>query len=141
MSNNASIITHTIALRAAEQALRAGVAAAGEIGVPMSIVIVDPAGQLKTMVRMDGATILTFEIAYKKAWTSAAAGMPTASLHEFISGDAAALLSMPHVENLSAIAGGLPLRVQSHCVGGVGVSGATPDADLKVAQAVAAAIS
>jgi uncharacterized protein GlcG (DUF336 family) len=89
---------------------------------------------------MDGASILTYEVAYKKAWTAAVTGAPTAGVHQFITSDAGSLLSMPHMDNFSVVAGGLPLRANENCVGAIGVSGATAELDLKVAEACAAAL-
>lgn len=141
MTKKGIFSTSTIALEPAQCAIAAGIEAAKALGVPMSIVIVDPAGQPKAVARMDGASILTYEVAYKKAWTSAVTGAPTAGVHQFIASDNGALLSMPHVGNFSVVAGGLPLRFDESCIGAVGVSGATSELDLKVAQAVVAAFA
>lgn len=139
MVEKITFTSSTIALNAALDAINVGIEAAKSLGVPMSIVIVDPAGLPKAVVRMDGASILTYEVAYKKAWTAAVTGVPTSGVHQFITSDAGSLLSMPHVDNFSAIAGGLPIRADKSAVGAVGVSGASTELDLKVAEAVVAA--
>ncbi|MCX7055920.1 MAG: heme-binding protein [Proteobacteria bacterium] len=140
MAQISTFTASTITLSSAKNAIDAGLAAAQALGIPMSIVIVDPAGLPKAVARMDGASILTYEVAYKKAWTAAVTGAPTAGVHQFIASDAGALLSMPHVGNFSVVAGGLPIRTDAGCVGAIGVSGATAELDLKVAEAVAAAL-
>lgn len=140
MVKKSTFATSTIALSTAQGAIDAGIEAAKALGIPMSIVIVDPAGLPKAVARMDGASILTYEVAYKKAWTAAVTGAPTAGVHQFVASDAGSLLSMPHVDNFSVVAGGLPIRADESCVGAVGVSGATAELDLKVAEAVVAAL-
>jgi glc operon protein GlcG len=141
MSNTITYTNETITLVAAQKAASAGIAAAQEIGILVSIVVVDPAGHPMAVVRMDGASILTYEVAYKKAWTAATTGAPTAGVHQFIDSDPGSLLSMPHVRNFSVVAGGLPIAVDDRCVGALGVSGATAELDLKVAEAALAAIT
>lgn len=124
-----------LTLEAAIAALAAGVAAAKEMGIPMSLVAVDRAGQVVTSARMNGASAMTMDIAFKKAWTSAMASAPTAYVMGFVTGDQGSTISMPHVDNFSVVAGGLPVMVDGVCVGAVGVSGATAELDLKVAEA------
>ncbi|MGI8702760.1 MAG: GlcG/HbpS family heme-binding protein, partial [Nocardioidaceae bacterium] len=53
-------------------------ASAAELEVPMSFAVMDPAGHLVCLVRMDGAPWISADVAQGKAWTSAAYGMPSA---------------------------------------------------------------
>ena len=131
----------SLSLAAAQAALAAGVAAAKGMGVPMALVAVDRGGHVVASARMDGASAMTLDIAFKKAWTSAMAGAPTAYVMNFVNSDAGSAMTMPHVANFSVIAGGLPVSVDGACVGGIGVSGATAEMDLKVAEAAAAALA
>lgn len=136
----ASVSFQTISLAAAQKIVNAGVAKAEAMGVPMSIVVVDRSGQIKAAAQMDGATALPYQVAYKKAWTAAVTGASTADVHGFISGSDASVISMPHVEHFSIVPGGLPIQAEGGCIGAVGVSGASPDLDLQVAQAAVAAL-
>ncbi|OYU34317.1 heme-binding protein [Novosphingobium sp. PASSN1] len=124
-----------LTFEAAQAALTAGVAAAKKIGVPMGLVAVDRAGHIVASSRMNGASAMTLDIAFKKAWTSAMASAPTAYILNFVSSDQGSAISMPHLANFSVIAGGVPVMVDGACVGAVGVSGATADLDLTVAEA------
>ncbi len=135
-----TVSSANIALNAAQAALGAGVAAAQAMGIPMGMVAVDRAGQIVASSRMDGASAMTLEIAFKKAWTSAMASAPTAYVMNFVTSDQGSTISMPHVSNFSVIAGGIPVIVDGVCVGGIGVSGASADLDLKVAEAAVAAL-
>ena len=135
MGEKCTFTTGAITLSAAQEAIGAAIDAAKALGISVSVVSVDPSGLHKALGRMDGASIFTYEVAHKKAWTAAVTGAPTSGVHRFIAGDEGSLLSMPHVGNFSVVAGGLPLRVNEDCVGAVGVSGATAELDLKVAEA------
>lgn len=141
MSNLSTVPSNVISLESAQAAVNAGITAAKDMGIPMSVVVVDAAGNVVAAGRMDGASVLSYEVAYRKAWTSAVTGAPTAGVHQFVASDAGSLVSMPHVPNFTVVAGGLPFSVDGRCVGAVGVSGATAELDLKVAVAAAAALT
>ena len=60
---------------------------AAEIGVPMVIAVCDESGVLKAFSRMDGAALLSVQIAQDKAFTAAGFGMGTDAWHDFIKDD------------------------------------------------------
>lgn len=67
-----------LSLEIANQIATAAIAAAREMGIPpVTVVVLDAAGHLKSMQREDGASMFRFEIATGKAW--AAIGMGAAS--------------------------------------------------------------
>lgn len=142
MSGLKTVSYEAISLASAQAAITAGIEAAAAMTIPMAIVIVDKAGITVASARMDGASPLTAEIAYKKAWTSAVTGAPTSGVHQFISTDPAALLCMPHATHFTTVGGGIPIQKDPMViVGAVGVSGATAELDTKVAEAMIAALS
>ena len=109
---------------------------AEEIGVDMDIAIVDDGGNLLMFSRMDGARITSIDIAISKAFTAggarkstrdygevAAAGKPVFGIHTSNGG------------RFMIFAGGLPIMVENHCVGGIGCSSGSPEQDESVAQA------
>src|ERR1700759_5570873 len=53
----------------AQSVIDAGVKKATEINVPSNIAITDPAGHLVAFLRMDGAVLVSIEVAQKKART------------------------------------------------------------------------
>lgn len=57
---------------ATQRALERGRIRAEELGVAVSIAVVDDGGHLAGFLRMDGASFMTADIAIGKAWTSAA---------------------------------------------------------------------
>ena len=111
--------------------------AAEELGVPMSVAVMDPAGHLVGLLRMDGAPWITATVAQGKAWTSAAYGMPSAgqkdkmaSLPNF----SGALTAMTHGA-YTPQTGAVPVFRDGVLVGAVGASGGTGEQDEAVATA------
>jgi glc operon protein GlcG len=104
-----------------------------ELGIAVSIAIVDDGGYLLSFVRMDGAHKLTPQMAISKAYTAAIyrratsemATMPAELLRAARHAGLYTLLTMP---------GGVPLRVGDELVGGVGVAGASPERDAECAE-------
>ena len=101
-------------------------------GTPMSVAVVDAAGDLMAFLRMDGAHLGTIEIAIAKARCAARFRRPTRRFAEAFVAGGGALASLPGVTPFS---GGVPLLEAGVVVGGVGASGASPDQDERVATA------
>ncbi|MGR3549468.1 GlcG/HbpS family heme-binding protein [Pseudooceanicola sp.] len=107
-----------------------------EIAVPMCIAITDDAGNLIAFERMDGGKVTSTTIAIDKSYTASGAKKAT---HEY--GDAsqpgkpAYGISSAIGGRLMVVGGGLPVVVDGHCVGGIGVSSGSPAQDMEVAQA------
>lgn len=131
----------SLSLSAAHRVVDAGIAKAREVGVPAAIAVVDESGRLKAFARMDGAGLIATDVALNKAYTAAATGAPTAGVHEFISADAGALLSMPHLPHFTVVAGGVPVDVDGATAGAVGVSGGPADVDNDIAEAAVRALA
>ena len=123
-----------------DEALQAMLSAAIEkaktIGVSECIVIVDPSCVELLCFRMAGAKVMSLQSARAKAMTSASNRTPSGGIPpEFAPAVAAA--TDGQVTNLR---GGLPIQIDGHHVGGIGVGSGTPDEDLTVARAALAAI-
>ncbi|ACM28731.1 heme-binding protein [Rhizobium rhizogenes] len=123
-----------ISLETATRLVSAAIASEERQSIPMSVVVVDAAGQLVHASRMDGATLLSYEVAQRKAWTAAMTGFDTDGVRHFIESDAGSLRSMPHLPGFSVVSGGLPIIVDKRCVGAIGVSGGPAPIDLAVAK-------
>ncbi|MNF17215.1 hypothetical protein D3C80_2205820 [compost metagenome] len=67
--------------------------------------------------------------------------MTTEVLRQVVFADNGAAASMPHVKHLSLITGGVPIILDGTCIGGIGVSGATSELDLRVAQTMSRAMT
>lgn len=136
-----TISKSSITAEAAQAMIAAAEAKAGEIGVPMVIAIVDESGVLKAFCRMDGAPMLSVDIAQDKAYTAAAFGISTDTWHNFIKDDPPLLHGIVKTPRLIVFGGGYPLQVDGQNVGGIGVSGGHYEQDMVVAQAGLAALA
>lgn len=121
----------------AQKLLAAAIAKAKEINQPQCICIVDSGGHLLTMARMDGAFALSFETALRKAQTSAAYGIPTGGIAPALE----IKLAIGTDGRRINLFGGLPVIVDGHVVGGIGVGSGTGEQDREVAAAALGAIA
>ena len=131
----------SITNEAAVEAIRAAEAKAVEIGVPMCIAVVDESGVLKGFSRMDGAALLSVDIAQDKAYSAVSFGIPTHGWFDFIKDDPPLLHGIIKTPRLTVFGGGYPIQIDGAVVGGIGVSGGHYEQDMVVAQAGLAAIS
>ena len=121
----------------AEAAISAAKAKASELGITVSISVVDEHGEIIALSRMDGAIVISPAFACTKAYTSAVLGMPTHNLQPYAAEDKPyfginTLLS----GKLTTIAGGVPIIVAGMRIGAIGVGGSSDTSqDLQCAQA------
>src|SRR3954469_8009949 len=114
----------SITSEAAHQIIEAAEAKAREIDTPMVIAVCDDGGVLKAFSRMDGAALLSVQVAQDKAYTAVGFGMPTHGWHDFIKDDPPLADGAPTgIERLVVFGGGYPIQVEGPVVGGMGVSG------------------
>jgi uncharacterized protein GlcG (DUF336 family) len=130
----------SITSEAADLVLAGAERAARELGHPMVISVVDESGVLKAFRRMDGASLLSVDLATDKAYTAVAFGMPTHAWFEFIKNDPPLLHGIIKTPRLVVFGGGYPLSVDGQVIGAVGVSGGHYEQDMKVAEAGVAAL-
>jgi uncharacterized protein GlcG (DUF336 family) len=129
----------SISTEAAHRLIAAAEAKAGELGKPFVIALVDDDGVLKAFSRMDGAALLSVQIAQDKAYTAVGFGLPTHGWHDFIKDDPPLAAGAPAgIDRLVVFGGGYPLMVDGQLVGGVGVSGGHYAEDMQVAEAALA---
>jgi uncharacterized protein GlcG (DUF336 family) len=111
----------------AEAVVKAAKARAADIGLAVSVVVLDLGGHLKAFSRMDGAWLGSIDVAMKKARTSVLFEMETQKVWELCRPDAQA-----HV----TFAGGIPLKASDgRLLGAIGVSGGQVAQDFEVARA------
>lgn len=120
----------------AQRMMAGAQAKAVELGVPMVIAVCDESGVLKAFSRMDGAALLSVQIAQDKAYTAIGFGMPTDGWHDFIKDDPPlASGAVGGIDRLVIFGGGYPIKVDDRIVGAIGVSGGHYTQDMEVAQA------
>jgi len=97
----------------------------------VAIAIVDDGGHLLHLVRMDGATPANAAISVEKARTAATTRMPSKTWEDRVAGGRASMLKMP----VLPVQGGLPIKAEGSCVGGIGASGVASHEDEQIVQA------
>jgi len=102
----------------------------------VSIAVVDEAGFLIHLERMDGAVLQSPDIATRKARTAALSRMPTKALEEMTK-ERTVMIVFP---DRLPIQGGLPILHENQCIGAVGVSGVKSHEDEQIAAAGIAAL-
>lgn len=136
-----SLSTSTISLADAQRLLAAGQARAQQIGVPVSIAVLDAAAHLKAFIRMDEAVLGASDIAIGKARTAALFATTSDAVWDYCKPGAPAHNLAASNGGLYPFAGGLPLTdAQGRLIGAVGVSGGAVPQDLDIATAAAAAL-
>jgi uncharacterized protein GlcG (DUF336 family) len=100
---------HSISYELARKMVDAAVAKARETGVAENVAILNDGGNLKAFGRMDGAPILSIEIAQNKAYT-ALFGVSTQDFFNFIKGDPSLLAGMPTLARVAAWGEGFRLK-------------------------------
>jgi uncharacterized protein GlcG (DUF336 family) len=131
-----------IALTEALRAIEAAHRKAEELGVRVTAAVVDPAGLLIALGRMDGSMGLSPQIAEGKAVAASLLqrdGDAVASMNEQRPAFFQAVSSMARVTLVPGL-GSLLVRRDGLAEGAIGVSGAKPEQDLECAQAALSAI-
>lgn len=103
-------------------------------GCIVSVAITNSDGNPICAQSMDGALIVSFDMAIKKAYTAAALQMPTHELAKLTEPGApfAGLENMLE-KKIVTIGGGIPLKRNNRMIGAVGVSGGAADDDIDLA--------
>ncbi len=103
----------------------------------VSIAIVDDGGHLLWLQRLDGAAPISAQIAPAKAQTAALGRRESKSYEDVINQGRTSFLSAPLTGMLE---GGVPIVVDGHTIGAVGVSGVKSTEDAQIARAGIAAL-
>ena len=130
-----------ISQEAADILIAAATIKASEMGLRVAISVVDASGALKAFRRMDGAPLLSTDIATNKAYTAAAYGLATHVWHDFIKEDPPLLHGIVHTPRLVVFGGGFPVEVDGAIAGAIGISGGHYSQDMEVAEAALAVLA
>lgn len=130
-----------VSLEQARALVDAGVKAAAERGYLITVAVVDDNGLFVAAGRMDGAKIVSFDIARGKAYCSAAFRQSTTGFEERASPKTLFYTGVNAVngDRMAMGQGGLPIWQGDQFIGAIGVSGAAPHEDEEVAAAALAA--
>ncbi|MGH8797681.1 MAG: GlcG/HbpS family heme-binding protein [Caldimonas sp.] len=105
----------------------------------VTIAIVDDGGHLLWLQRLDGAAPASAHIGPAKARTAALGRRESRLYEEMINQGRISFLSAPAALE-GMLEGGLPILVDGHCVGAIGVSGVKSGEDAQIARAGIAAL-
>lgn len=132
---NLTVAANTISLELADLMMEAARGKAKEMGINFSIAIVDKVGNLKSFAIMDGAPVLSAEVAQNKAYSAAAYNRATHEWYDRIKDDAPLLHGIVHTPRLVTFGGGYPIKINGELIGGIGVSGGHYSHDMQVCEA------
>lgn len=126
-----------LTLARAEALVHSVLESAAELRLRVSVAVVDERGFDLLVVRGDGASWFTPEVARTKARTAAAFAQPSERLLELRAAhpDLFVLLGEGLAFSPTPLPGGVPVQLDDRLVGGLGVSGARPDQDVELASA------
>ena len=102
------------------------------------IAIVDDGGHLLWLQRLDGVAPIASDIAPAKARAAALGRRESRVYEEMINQGRMSFLSAPTLEGM--LEGGVPIVVDGHCLGAVGVSGVKSTEDAQIARVGIAAL-
>ena len=121
---------------AAASHIEAGAAAHG----PVTVAVCDAAGDLVLLHRADGAAGFSAELAAAKAFTAARFGNSTAVLEELWSERPVYAHSLVAQGKWFVGRGGVPVFADGVVIGAIGVSGADPEGEERLAEEAAALV-
>lgn len=124
-----------------EDVVRIGTAAMAEANKNnwnVSIAICDEGGHPMWFMRLDGAPAISAYIAPQKARTAALGRRESKVYEDLINQGRTSFLSAPELQGM--LEGGIPIMVDGHCIGAVGVSAVKSSEDAQIAKAGIAAL-
>jgi uncharacterized protein GlcG (DUF336 family) len=129
-------------LATAERIVKGAIARAQEMGVKLSIAVVDDAGHLVHLSRMDGAPFLSPQIATGKAYTAAAWQVSSAEIEQRAQSSPAFFSSVAAMTQGRTIIrrGAVTIVIDGKVVGAVGASGGTSEQDEEAVRAGVASL-
>ena len=137
--------SHRLTTEGAKAMLAAAVSKAEELGIAVTVAIVDAGGHLLVLERMDGGLFHTVHSSTTKAVTASSSKRPTTSRgaqgQDLDTVHAIGLSLAAGPDRWTAMEGGFPILVEGECVGGIGVSGGDWQQDEAIAQAALAAVN
>lgn len=109
------------------------IAKAKELGLTISLVVIDEFGQLVQLDRMDGAPLMSPDLAEAKAVTALNFKLPTSQVAKMGAEELKATQEAVHFR-IVPLAGGLPIVQGGELKGAIGVSGATASQEEAIAK-------
>jgi uncharacterized protein GlcG (DUF336 family) len=123
-------------LELAEKIAKAVRTKASELGINLTVSVVDNAGRLILTMRGDGTGFLTPDVSRGKAAAAAAFGIPTKQMVEMQKTNPAFWTALPaFASGIMPTTGAVPIKYDGKVIGAVGCSGGSADQDHECASA------
>jgi len=131
-----------LSLEAAQSATAAALKKIRTLDIPYTVSVVDGAGHIVLMTRMDGAAIASIDTSIAKARTSVYFGAATKDLAAAVAdGQPLATIQTSTSIPLAFVAGAVPIKNGAGVVvGAIGAGGGSPQQDHEVAAAALSAL-
>lgn len=134
------VVVRTLDRVGASRAITGARAAALDEGLAVCLAVTDRTGSLLAFERMDGAPVLSIQVAQDKAYSVAAFnGLPTDEWWSILESNPPLLHGFVKTDRLTVFGGGVPVLLDGELVGAVGASGGSAEQDARIAAAGAAA--
>ena len=134
ISEKLSSTENNLSLEKARKIIRAGEKKAKEMNLSAVFAVVNSEGNLIIEEKMDNAILVSVEVAYKKAYTSAALKLNTQDLTALVQ-PGAMFYGLQSDPKYIVFGGGMLLKVDGKIVGAIGVSGGSAQEDIEIAKA------
>jgi uncharacterized protein GlcG (DUF336 family) len=131
----------SISAEAAKMMILAAEEKAREIGIGISVYIVDESAVIKAFGRMDTAHLVTIDAARKKAVTAVGFGMPSGEpWYNHIKDDPIMFNGIQQFHDFILLGGGMPIFIDKVLAGAIGISGGHYKQDIQCAEAALAVL-
>ena len=127
-----------LTLRVAKAIAEAAEAEAQRRGATVVVVVVDDAGHMLVLHRLDDTQVASVEVGIAKARTAAIFRRPSKVFEDQVKNGRVAALGLPGAAPLQ---GGVPIIHRGKVIGAIGVSGNTPQEDEDIAKLGASVLS
>ena len=132
------IAQRSLSLPVAKTIAEAALAACKEKGFATAVVVVDRAGQVMVTLRDEQASVVTLEMARRKAYTARVFGN---TLEFQKRTEDPKYVAQRDITDILALGGGVPVQVGAETIGGVASSGAGQEQDDACAKAGVAKVA
>jgi glc operon protein GlcG len=127
-------------LELAQKIIAAAIDEARQQGVNIAVSVVDLGGHLVSFARMDAVTYMAAEVTRRKALTACNFRMPNDVLQAICQNQPVIAADLAKNADICLLGGGLPISIDSQCVGGLGIGGASSEIDRAIAEKAIAAL-
>jgi uncharacterized protein GlcG (DUF336 family) len=128
------VTQRSLSLPMAKAIAEATIAACKAKGFSTAAAVVDRAGQVLVLLRDEGTTFQTAEMARRKAYTARMFRVTTVEFQKRTNGESAAA-AQRQLTDILALGGGVPIQIGNETIGGVGSAGSSQQGDEDCAKA------